>query len=102
MRRFDHKTTTYGSEYLETTEATGDDKTVTGACPGSYTSPNGSAGKLHLTWKVPFAPGKLVAVATQDGAVVARDVLDTAGSRPRCGSRPTARRRGRRPCRWRS
>ena len=31
--------------------------------PGSYTSPNGSAGKLHLTWNVPFAPGQLIAVA---------------------------------------
>ena len=48
--------------------------------PGSYTSPNGSTGKLHLTWKVPFAPGRLVAVARKDGAVVARDELDTAGA----------------------
>lgn len=79
VRRFDHKTTTHGQEYLETTEATGDDKTVTsGPYPGSYTSPNGSAGKLHLTWEVPFTPGKLVAVAKRNGVTVARDEVDTA------------------------
>ena len=80
VRRFDHKTTVDGRPYLETTEATGDDKTVTaGPYPGSYTSPNGSAGKLHLTWDVPFAAGKLVAVASRDGHQVARDEVDTAG-----------------------
>jgi beta-galactosidase len=80
-RRFDHKTTTDGREYLETTEATHDDKTVTsGPYPGSYTSPGGSAGKLHLTWDVPYAPGTLKAVASRDGKVVATDVLRTAGS----------------------
>jgi beta-galactosidase len=80
VRSFDRKTTTYGQEYLETTEATHDDKTVTtGPYPGSYTSPNGSAGKLHLTWNVPFAPGTLTAVARRDGAEVARDELRTAG-----------------------
>ncbi|GHH72169.1 beta-galactosidase [Streptomyces sulfonofaciens] len=79
-RHFDRKTTPYGTAYLETTEATGDDKTVTsGPYPGSYTSPNGSAGRLHLTWRVPFAPGKLVAVARRNGTEVARDVLRTAG-----------------------
>ncbi|HEY2674829.1 MAG TPA: glycoside hydrolase family 2 TIM barrel-domain containing protein, partial [Rugosimonospora sp.] len=79
-RTFDRKTTTYGLEYLETTEATHDDKTVTGGpYPGSYTSPNGSAGKLHLTWTVPFAPGTLTAVARRGGAEVARDELRTAG-----------------------
>jgi beta-galactosidase len=82
VRRFDHKTTTDGRPYLETTEATGDDKTVTsGPFPGSYTSPNGSAGKLHLTWNVPFAPGTLVAVARRDGREVARDEIDTDGAR---------------------
>jgi beta-galactosidase len=81
VRRFDHKTTVDGRAYLETTEATGDDKTVTsGPFPGSYTSPNGSAGKLHLTWSVPFAPGKLVAVARRDGREVARDEVDSAGA----------------------
>lgn len=81
VRRFDTKTTASGTPYLETTEATGDDKTVTsGPYPGSYTSPNGSAGHLHLTWHVPFAPGKLEAVARRDGAEVARDVLRTAGA----------------------
>src|SRR4051794_6685882 len=82
VRKFDHKTTADGREYLETTECTGDDKTITtGACPGSYTSPgNGSSGKLHLTWNVPFEAGKLVAVAKRDGVEVARDEVDTAGA----------------------
>ncbi|MFE2486904.1 glycoside hydrolase family 2 TIM barrel-domain containing protein [Streptomyces mirabilis] len=80
-RRFDTKTTTDGRTYLETTEATGDDKTFTsGSYPGSYTSPNGSAGKLHLTWEVPYAPGELKAVARRDGRTVATDVLRTAGA----------------------
>ncbi|PRY38797.1 glycoside hydrolase family 2 TIM barrel-domain containing protein [Umezawaea tangerina] len=80
-RSFDRKTTTYGTGYLETTEATGDDKNVTsGPYPGSYTSPNGSAGKLHLTWDVPFAPGRLVAVARKNGVEVARDEIRTAGA----------------------
>jgi beta-galactosidase len=80
-RSFDRKTTVDGRPYRETTEPTGDDKTVTGGpFPGSYTSPNGSAGKLHLTWQVPFAPGRLVAVARRGGAVVARDQLDSAGA----------------------
>ncbi|MEP9382815.1 glycoside hydrolase family 2 protein [Nocardioides cheoyonin] len=81
LRRFDHKTTTDGRGYLETTEATHDDKTVTGGpYPGSYTSPNGSAGKLHLTWTVPFRPGTLSAVARRDGRIVATDVVRTAGA----------------------
>ncbi|MEU1297250.1 glycoside hydrolase family 2 TIM barrel-domain containing protein [Streptomyces sp. NPDC005840] len=80
-RVFDTKRTTDGRAYLETTEATGDDKTVTGGpWPGSYTSPNGGAGKLHLTWRVPFRPGELKAVARRDGRVVATDVLRTAGA----------------------
>jgi beta-galactosidase len=80
-RSFDTKTTTYGARYLETTEATGDDKTVIGGpYPGSYTSPNGSAGKLHLTWSVPFEPGRLVAVAKRGGAEVARDEVSSAGA----------------------
>ncbi|MEU2780109.1 DUF4982 domain-containing protein, partial [Streptomyces sp. NPDC007162] len=81
VREFDTKTTTDGRTYLETTEATGDDKTfTTGPYPGSYTSPNGSAGKLHLTWKVPYRPGELRAVARRDGRVVATDVLRTAAA----------------------
>ncbi|MFI6034933.1 glycoside hydrolase family 2 TIM barrel-domain containing protein [Streptomyces sp. NPDC051315] len=81
VRRFDTKKTLDGREYLETTEATGDDKTFTdGPYPGSYTSPNGSAGKLHLTWKVPYEPGVLEAVARRDGRTVATDVLRTAGA----------------------
>ncbi|MFI6335622.1 glycoside hydrolase family 2 TIM barrel-domain containing protein [Streptomyces sp. NPDC050535] len=80
-RRYDTKKTVDGRPYLETTEASGDDKTVTGgAWPGSYTSPNGSAGKLHLTWRVPYAPGELKAVARGDGRTVATDVLRTAGA----------------------
>ncbi|MFJ4922342.1 glycoside hydrolase family 2 TIM barrel-domain containing protein [Streptomyces sp. NPDC088725] len=79
-RTFDTKRTTDGRTYLETTEPTGDDKTVTtGPYPGSYTSPNGSAGKLHLAWQVPFAPGELKAVARRRGRVVATDTLRTAG-----------------------
>ncbi|MHC3467217.1 glycoside hydrolase family 2 TIM barrel-domain containing protein [Streptomyces sp. 7R007] len=81
VRSFDTKKTTDGRVYLETTEATGDDKTFTsGPYPGSYTSPNGSAGKLHLVWKVPFAPGELKAVARRNGRAVATDVLRTAGA----------------------
>lgn len=76
VKRYDHKTTTYGKDYLETTEPTGDDKTFSS---GSYTSPNGSTGKLHLTWSVPFAAGELTAVATRGGVEVARDTLRTAG-----------------------
>ncbi|WP_431041539.1 glycoside hydrolase family 2 TIM barrel-domain containing protein [Streptomyces sp. P1-3] len=81
VRSFDVKKTTDGRRYLETTEPTGDDKTVaSGPYPGSYTSPNGSAGKLHLTWTVPYQPGELKAVARRDGQVVATDVLRTAGT----------------------
>ncbi|MFG2779640.1 glycoside hydrolase family 2 TIM barrel-domain containing protein [Streptomyces prunicolor] len=80
-REFDTKKTTDGRAYLETSEPTGDDKTfTTGPYPGSYTSPNGSAGKLHLTWKVPYEPGELKAVASSGGKVVASDVLRTAGA----------------------
>lgn len=80
VREFDVKTTADGRGYLETTEATGDDKTFTdGPYPGSYTSPGGSAGKLHLVWKVPYQPGVLTAVARKDGRTVATDVLRTAG-----------------------
>ena len=80
-KSFTRKTTSFGQSYLETTECPGDDKNYTGgACPGSYESPNGSSGKLHLTWNVPFEPGRLVAVA-EDAAShrVATDEVDTAG-----------------------
>ncbi|MGH3319058.1 MAG: DUF4982 domain-containing protein [Streptosporangiaceae bacterium] len=76
VKSFDRKTTTFGREYLETTEPTGDDKNYPS---GSYTSPNGSTGKLHLTWNVPFRPGRLTAVATRGGRPVARDEIVTAG-----------------------
>jgi beta-galactosidase len=80
-KSFTRKTTTFGQSYLETTECPGDDKNYTGgACPGSYESPNGSSGKLHLTWNVPFQPGRLVAVAKDaSGHVVSRDQVATAG-----------------------
>jgi beta-galactosidase len=75
-KSFDQKVTTSGRKYLETTEPTGDDYNYPS---GSYTSPNGSTGKLHLTWSVPFQPGRLTAVATAGGRVVARDEISTAG-----------------------
>ena len=80
-KSFNHKTTTFGQPYLETSECAGDDKNTTGgACPGSYESPNGSSGKLHLSWSVPFQPGRLVAVAKDaTGHTVAKDEVDTAG-----------------------
>jgi beta-galactosidase len=84
VRGFDTKTAPDGTTYLETTECTGDDRTVTGgACPGSYQTPNGSSGKLHLTWNVPFEPGTLVAVARKNGVEVARDTVGTAGAADR-------------------
>jgi len=76
-KSFDQKVTTFGRKYLETTEPTGDDYNYPS---GSYTSPNGSTGKLHLTWNVPFQPGRLTAVATAGGRVVARDEINTAGA----------------------
>ncbi len=75
-KSFDQKVTTFGRRYLETTEPTGDDYNYPS---GSYTSPNGSTGKLHLTWTVPFQPGRLTAVATQNGRTVATDSIVTAG-----------------------
>lgn len=92
VKTFNHKTSKDGVNYLETTETTNDDKNYTAALGypnvGSYNSPSDASGgptgadrtgSLHLTWNVPFAPGKLVAVATQNGLEVARDELDTAG-----------------------
>ena len=76
VKSFDEKVTTYGRKYLETTEPTHDDYNYPS---GSYTSPNGSMGKLHLTWTVPFEPGTLTAVARAGGRVVAQDELRTAG-----------------------
>ena len=76
VKSFDQKVTTYGRKYLETTEPTHDDYNYPS---GSYTSPNGSMGKLHLTWTVPFQPGTLTAVATAGGRAVARDEIRTAG-----------------------
>ena len=76
-KSFDTKVTTDGRAYLETTEPTGDDDNYPS---GSYTSPNGSTGKLHLTWNVPFQPGRLTAVAARNGREVARDEIRTAGA----------------------
>ncbi|HEY3472311.1 MAG TPA: glycoside hydrolase family 2 TIM barrel-domain containing protein [Amycolatopsis sp.] len=76
VRKFDRKTTVDGRPYLETSEPAGDDKNDPS---GSYTSPNGGTGKLHLTWTVPFAPGTLTAIARAGGREVARDTLVTAG-----------------------
>ena len=76
VKSFDRKVTTFGAAYLETTEPTHDDDAYPA---GSYTSPNGSTGKLHLAWSVPFEPGALEAVARSGGAEVARDVVATAG-----------------------
>jgi len=81
-KSFDEKVTTFGQQYLETTEPTGDDYNYPS---GSYTSPNGSTGKLHLAWSVPFEEGTLVAVgyaADDPGSVrreLARDEVRTAG-----------------------
>jgi beta-galactosidase len=76
VKSFDEKVTTFGLRYLETTEPTHDDYSYPS---GSYTSPNGSMGKLHLTWSVPFSPGTLTAVASDGGREVARDSVVTAG-----------------------
>ncbi|VVJ17824.1 Beta-galactosidase (EC [Amycolatopsis camponoti] len=76
VKKFDRKTTVDGRSYLETTEPVGDDKNDPS---GSYTSPNGGVGKLHLTWTVPFEPGTLTAIARSGGREVARDRLVTAG-----------------------
>ncbi|MDR1060127.1 MAG: DUF4982 domain-containing protein, partial [Clostridiales bacterium] len=87
VRSFDEKTTEFGLDYYETTEPTKDGSGSgykTGADtnpdnPGGYVSPNGSYGKLHLTWHVPFEPGELKLVAMDKaGAPVAEDSLKTA------------------------
>ena len=65
-----------GRPYLETTEPAGDDKN---SPSGSYTSPNGGTGKLHLTWTVPFEPGTLTAIATAGGRRGGPRRLVTAG-----------------------
>ena len=88
VKSFDEKITTFGRRYLETTEPTGDDDNYPS---GSYTSPNGSTGKLHLEWTVPFQPGRLLAVATRQGQVVARDEIDTAGPAARLTLTPGPR-----------
>jgi beta-galactosidase len=77
-KSFDRKVTTFGEPYLETTEPPDDDYNYPS---GSYTSPNGSTGKLHLTWEVQFEPGTLIAVGYDAGGrhELARDEVRTAG-----------------------
>ncbi|MDR0670922.1 MAG: DUF4982 domain-containing protein, partial [Oscillospiraceae bacterium] len=88
VRSFDKKATTYGKEYYETTEPTKDgagngyktNAETNVNNPGGYVSPNNSYGKLHLTWKVPYAPGTLsVKAMNETDTVVATDTLSTAG-----------------------
>jgi hypothetical protein len=86
VRRFDRKTTTFGAPYLETTEATGDDKTMPS---GSYTSPNRSSGHLYLRWDVPFEPGRLVAVARRGGGSSRVTRWTPPAGRTRCGCAAT-------------
>jgi beta-galactosidase len=82
-KSFDIKTTNYGKEYYETSEPTLDDKLNTSAAnKGGYLSPNGSYGKLHFTWQVPFTPGTLEVKTYADPTstvVTATDVQRTAG-----------------------
>ncbi|MCL2152160.1 MAG: DUF4982 domain-containing protein [Oscillospiraceae bacterium] len=82
VKSFDKKTTSYGLEYYETTEATQDNRqNSTSTNRGGYVSPNNSYGKLHLTWIVPFEPGELkVIVYDEDGVEFATDTMKTAGS----------------------
>lgn len=81
-KSFDLKTTNYGRQYYETTEATKDDKLNTSATnTGGYLSPTGTNGKLHLTWNVPFTPGTLEVKTyadTTSTVVTATDVIKTA------------------------
>ena len=89
QKSFDKKKTKYGLDYYETTEPT-HEASGTGyfkggdtnpGNPDGYVSPNGSYGKLHLTWYVPFEPGELKAVAIDEsGAQVAVDVVKTAAA----------------------
>ncbi len=97
-KSFDVKKTAYGKEYYETSELNPDDKTWgDSANPGGYTSRNGTVvsasgdsaipegsnfGRLHLTWKIPYQAGELVAKAYTDPSkttLVAEDRVATAG-----------------------
>ncbi|PWD51483.1 hypothetical protein C8046_13285 [Serinibacter arcticus] len=99
-KSFDVKETAYGKQYLETSEAVADDKTwpTSNGNTGGYAStgativdasgdsaiPAGTNyGKLHLTWKVPFAEGVLEARAYDSADAtepVAIDTVATASS----------------------
>ena len=88
VKKFDEKETAYGLKYYETTERTRDNggsgyglaNERSDANPNGYVSPNGSYGKLHLTWDVPFQPGELKTVARdKQGNVIGTDVVKTAG-----------------------
>ncbi|MDR0382347.1 MAG: family 78 glycoside hydrolase catalytic domain [Oscillospiraceae bacterium] len=89
VKEFDLKYTADGRPYYETTEPTRDGggtgykvgADVNEGNPGGYVSPNGSYGKLHLTWYVPFCPGTLeVRAMDGDNRVVATDSVTTAGA----------------------
>jgi beta-galactosidase len=87
VKSFDEKKTTYGLDYYETTEPTKDHggtgymaNNTGDVNKGGYVSPNGSYGKLHLTWYVPYEAGELKAVAMdKNGNAVASDMIRTAG-----------------------
>jgi len=101
-KSFDVKKTAYGKQYLETSEPIADDKSWPAGSnagnTGGYASngatvvtangdsaiPAGTTyGKLHLTWKVPFAKGVLQAKAyasPTSTTPVAVDTVTTAGS----------------------
>ena len=97
-KSFDVKRTAYGREYYETSELNPDDKTWGDTTnPGGYTSTNATIvsasgdsaiaegakfGRLHLTWKIPYEPGELVAKAYTNPSkttLVAEDRVATAG-----------------------
>jgi|LSQX01.3.fsa_nt_gb beta-galactosidase len=40
---------------------------------------NGTTGDLHLSWQVPYEPGKLIAVGKRNGEIVSTAVVKTAG-----------------------
>ena len=83
-REFVQKETTFGVSYYETDERTDDDNTNTSDVnTGGYLSPNGSYGKLHLTWTVPYAPGELKVVAYDDDGTALADYAVNTYSAPK-------------------
>ncbi len=49
---------------------------VNGESKGLRTKPEGA---YHVSWRLPFEPGRVEAVSRKDGEVVARKVIETAG-----------------------